>query len=198
TVLHHPATSALPSLSLHAALPIYFHPAAVDHVVGAAEDLQHAIGDPAQVLGAKPAVVQLPRRRVAVARGQHVAGQLDPAGGPDAYVDTVQWPAVVDTTAAGLRHSVGADGVYPGVAGVRADFRWQRSAADHDGVEGPGGRQSGPAGLEQPDELGRDERRVVRSWLAQHRLGGGREIVRTEARRQIEHTWFVPAEQRPD
>src|SRR5690606_15567551 len=96
------------------------HPAAVDHVVGAAEDLQHTIGDPAQVLGAKPAVVQLPRRRVAVARGQHVAGQLDPAGGPDAYVDTVQWPAVVDTTAAGLRHSVGADGVYPGVAGVRA------------------------------------------------------------------------------
>src|SRR5690606_13626525 len=104
-----------------------FHPAAVDHVVGAAEDLQHAVGDPAQVLGAKPAVVQLPRRRVAVARGQHVAGQLDPAGGPDAYLDTVQWPAVVDTTAAGLRHSVGADGVYPGVTCLRADLRGRPS-----------------------------------------------------------------------
>ena len=94
-----------------------------------------------------------------VAVGQDGPGQDDAVIRGEAHAHLRERDAVVDAAAGGLAHPVRADDRDPGVRGALQQARGDRGTAQQD--RGGAGQGAGGRGhLEDPDQLGGDQRRV--------------------------------------
>ena len=143
-----------------------------------------------------PAVDQRLGREV---RPEPVAGEhdrpaeLDPAVVAHDDLDTVERQTVVDAAAAGLGHAVRRDDAHSGGRRTLGERGGQGRAADEDPVV----RREVGAGVEQPAQLGRHQRRVV-PHVRRHPGGGGDEGVDREAAVEVEHLRPGPRHERAD
>ena len=121
--------------------------------------------------------------RTPVPRGHRRAPEPDASVLLERHRDAVERAPVVDAPAAGLAHPVRRHEADARGPGALEHGRVRGRTAEQDRGEGAQRVERGPAGVEQAQELGRDERGVRRAGAG----GRLRERLGTEALAQVHH-----------